>query len=104
MEPAARPSPGGLALTVRATPRAARDAVEGYGVVAGDREALLVRVRAAPADGAANAAVIRLLAKTFGVPPRAVRLVAGTSARIKRFEIEGDRDQLARIAEAIPQR
>ena len=70
-------------LTVRVTPRAARDEVLGYDATG----ALRVRVTAPPADGAANAAVIRLLAATLGIPARDVVLVAGAGARVKQFEV-----------------
>jgi hypothetical protein len=48
-----------------------------------------VRVTAAPEDGKANAAVIRLLASALGLPERDVTLVAGHSARTKVFELSG---------------
>lgn len=50
---------------------------------------LKVRVSAAPSDGAANAAVIALVAKALKRPRSAVRIAAGDSARIKRLEIDG---------------
>ena len=65
-------------VTVRVGPRASSNAV------GGERGgALLVRVTAAPADGKANAAVIRLLAKALAVSPWEVRLVRGATARTK---------------------
>lgn len=59
---------------------------------------LLARVAAAPVDGAANRALVRLLAETLSVPPGAVTLVAGATGRRKRLLVEGlDRaDILAR--------
>ena len=48
-----------------------------------------VRVRAAPADGGANAAVCRLLAAELAVPPSAVTIVRGASARRKLVRVEG---------------
>lgn len=50
---------------------------------------LKVRVSAAPADGAANAAVTTLIAKALNVPRSAVRIAAGGTARLKRLEIDG---------------
>ncbi|GAB4325184.1 MAG: DUF167 domain-containing protein [Dehalococcoidia bacterium] len=70
-------------LNVRVTPRASRDAIEGFD----DAGVLRVRVTAPPADGAANAAVARLLAKSLGLPARDVVLVSGVSARLKRFDV-----------------
>ena len=48
-----------------------------------------VRVSAAPADGAANRAVIALLAEAFDVAPSRVVLVRGATSRDKQFRIEG---------------
>ena len=79
-----------MRLVVRVTPRAVRDAVEGWGAGAAGRPLLRLRVAAPPADGAANAAAARLLAKALGLPGSAVRLAAGGSARIKTFEIDAD--------------
>lgn len=79
-----------MRLTVRVTPRAARDAVDGF-----DAEGrLAVRVTAAPADGQANAAVARLLAKTLGLPARDVVLVSGATSRIKVLEVPLDASQV----------
>ncbi len=76
--------PGGAEVSVRVIPRAGRD------VVAGERDgALLVRLAAAPVDGAANDALVRILAETLGVPRRAVTLVSGERSRRKRVRIAG---------------
>lgn len=50
-----------------------------------------VRVSAPPADGAANDAVLRLLAAALGRPPRDLTLLRGASARIKLFGIATSR-------------
>ena len=52
-------------------------------------DAVLVRLHAAPVDGAANAELIETLADALGVPKRAVSIVAGERARQKRVRIEG---------------
>jgi uncharacterized protein (TIGR00251 family) len=58
--------------------------------IAGTRgNALLVRLHAAPVDGAANAELIEVLADALGVPKRAVSIVAGERIRQKRVRIEG---------------
>ncbi len=65
--------------------------------LADGREVALARVRAVPEDGAANAALIALLAKTFGRPKSAVSIVRGATQRLKQVRIDGDADALARI-------
>jgi len=74
-----------VVVALRVTPRSSRDAIEGVDE-AGE---IRVRVTAAPADGAANKAVIKLLAKSLGVPKRALTLVSGVASRHKRLQIEG---------------
>jgi uncharacterized protein (TIGR00251 family) len=70
-------------VAVRLTPRARRDAIGGFD----ERGRLLVRVTAAPVDGAANAACVRLLAKALGIAPSRVTLVGGRRARDKVLEV-----------------
>jgi uncharacterized protein len=69
---------------VRLVPRAGVDRIDG--VVDG---ALRARVAAPPVDGAANAALERLIADALGVATGRVRLVAGATNRRKVIEIEG---------------
>jgi uncharacterized protein YggU (UPF0235/DUF167 family) len=69
-------------LTVRVTPRAARE-----GVARDADGTVRVRVTAAPVDGAANAAVVRALASALDLPARDVTLVAGATGRVKQFEV-----------------
>ena len=70
---------------VRLTPRGGSDRVDG----AGEDGALRVRVKAPPVDGAANAALCRLLADELGVGRGSVRLVSGETARRKVVEVDG---------------
>jgi uncharacterized protein YggU (UPF0235/DUF167 family) len=90
-----------MRLTVRVTPRGGRDAVEGWTRDDAGRPVLRLRVAAAAADGAANAAVLALLAKALGRPKSALRLVRGETARVKQIEIDGlDDAELGRILDA----
>ena len=72
------PCEDGVRFSLRATPRGRRNAIEG--TRAG---ALLVSIAAVPEDGAANAAIIALLAKALGLPKSAVEIRHGTAARDK---------------------
>jgi uncharacterized protein len=71
-------------LPVRLTPRGGADRVDG--VVDG---VLRARVAAPAVGGAANEALLRLLADELGVPRRDVRLVAGATGRTKLVAVEG---------------
>ena len=83
-EPCVRRDGDGLAVAVRVQPRASRNEVLGI-----RNSRLLVRTTAAPADGKANKAVIRLLAAFLGVAPSRVRLVRGQAQRNKLLHISG---------------
>jgi len=95
------PKANGVMLTVRLTPKSARDAVDGMEALADGRTALMARVRAVPSDGEANAALIQLIAKTLKIPPRDIVLVAGDSGRLKRLQISGDVPILVAALEKI---
>ena len=57
-------------------------------------DVLLVRLAAAPVDGAANEELINLIAKTLRIPRRDVTIVGGERSRTKRIRITGlDREQ-----------
>jgi uncharacterized protein (TIGR00251 family) len=79
-------------IDIRVIPRAGKSGIAG---TRGD--ALLVRLHAAPVDGAANAELIEVLADALGVPRRAVSIVAGERSRHKRVRIEGVSDQDPRL-------
>jgi uncharacterized protein len=88
-------APEGLLVDVRLTPRGGKDAIEGIERRADGRTVLKARVRAAPFEGEANAALCRLLAGAVGVAPRQVTLMSGEAARVKRVRILGDAARLA---------
>lgn len=84
----------GVRFPVHVQPRASRSEVVG---VHGD--ALKVRLSAPPVDGAANAALIDLLAEVFAVRRDAIRILAGRSARAKLVEVTGvNGDDVRRVA------
>jgi len=88
--------PDGIALAVRVTPRSSRDIL-----AAGTDDHFAARLAAPPVDGAANDALVTLVARVFEVPKRAVTLVAGDTARLKRLQISGDAALLAKIAASL---
>jgi uncharacterized protein YggU (UPF0235/DUF167 family) len=78
-----------MRLAVRVTPKGGRDAADGWGLDAAGRAFLKLRVSVAPADGAANAAVIALVAKSLKIPKSAVRIASGETARVKMLDLDG---------------
>ena len=89
----------GLIVAVRLTPKAGRDEIAGIEQRADGNAVLKARVRAAAVEGAANEALIRLLAGSLGIAPRNIALVAGQTARVKRLKITGDALALASALE-----
>jgi len=89
-------------LTVRVTPRAGRTLIGGWiespeSTPGRTSPVLLVKLAAAPVDGAANDALIGLLAKALGLPKRAICIVSGDTSRTKRVAVEGlTIDEIAR--------
>jgi uncharacterized protein len=94
-------APDGLMVVVRLTPKGGRDSIDGLETLADGSTVLKARVRAAPHEGAANDALCRLLAKTVGVPPRAVEIAGGATSRIKRVKIVGETRALTAALEKI---
>jgi hypothetical protein len=86
---------GGVALDLQVQPGAKADAVEGVVQQADGRPALKLRVKAPPAEGKANAAVVRLLARRWGLRKAAVSVAAGGRSRAKRLHLSGDPEDLA---------
>ena len=90
-----------VSFQVRLTPKGGRDAVEGWALASDGTSHLKARVRAAPEDGKANAALLELLAAKLDVPKSALRLASGAAARLKRIEIAGDGPKLKARLEAL---
>ena len=60
--------------------------------------ALKVSVTAPPVDGAANAAILKLVAKALGVPKSSIELVGGQRSKLKTLAIEGvDEEKVQRL-------
>lgn len=81
-------------LSVRVTPRSARPGIGEWRKDSGGRPFLEVRVAAAPADGAANQELIRLLAKALGLPKSSVGIGSGETARLKRIELPLNEEEI----------
>jgi uncharacterized protein len=75
---------GSITFTVRVVPRASRSEI--VGELDG---AVKVRVASPPVDGAANAELIKLFAKTLGVAKSDVEIVSGQTSKTKQIRITG---------------
>ena len=74
----------GVLIAVRVVPRAARAGLAGI-----REDALLVRLNAAPVEGAANAELIEVLSDALGVPRRSISITAGERSRRKTVLVQG---------------
>jgi uncharacterized protein len=83
-------------LLVRVTPRAAKPGVGGWREGADGREELEIRVSEAPADGAANDALVSLLTKALGVSRSELSIISGAASRHKRVAIPFELDEARR--------
>lgn len=78
-------------VAVHVQPRASRSEIIGQ-----HGAALKVRLQAPPVEGAANEALVRLLAESLGVSRRSVRIVAGGTSREKTVEIDDTTEDAVR--------
>ena len=97
-QPSAGAAPGALPwrtdsrcviVRVRLTPKSS---IEGVGGVEPTSEgmAFAARVRAVPAEGEANAALERLVARWLDVPKSTVRVTHGAKSRVKSLTVSGE--------------
>ena len=85
-----RYSTQGISVALRVTPRGGRDDIDGVETLADGRSVVKVRVRAIADGGEANRAVMELMAKALGVPKARVRILSGTTSRLKQIAVDGD--------------
>ena len=89
-----RYSTQGISLALRVTPRGGRDDIDGLETLADGRVVVKVRVRAIADGGEANRAVTQLLARALGVSKANVRILSGTTSRLKQIAVAGDPTKL----------
>ncbi|MCY7348771.1 MAG: DUF167 domain-containing protein [Pyrinomonadaceae bacterium] len=75
---------GNLIFNVRVVPKSSKSAI--VGELGG---ALKVKLQSPPVAGAANAELIRILAKHFGVAKSAVEILKGQTSKTKQMKISG---------------
>jgi uncharacterized protein len=89
-----RYSTAGISVALRVTPRGGRDDIDGIETLANGRSVVKVRVRAIADGGEANRAVTELVAKALGVTKTRVRILSGTTSRLKQIAVDGDPREL----------
>jgi uncharacterized protein (TIGR00251 family) len=74
---------GGVSFNVRVVPRSSKSEIVGE-----HYRALKVKLTAPPVEGAANAELVKVLAKHFGVSRSDIQIVAGATSKNKRISID----------------
>jgi uncharacterized protein len=85
-----KPSADGIRVAVRLTPGAAADRIQGTALEADGTLSLKCAVGAVAIEGKANAALVKLLAKSWRLPKSSIALVRGQRARRKLLHLAGD--------------
>jgi uncharacterized protein len=83
-------------LWARITPRSSKPGVTGWRKGENGRDELEVRVCAAPAEGAANAELVRRLAEALGIAKSEVAIISGLSSRYKRISVSLSAEEVRR--------
>ena len=78
-------------LKVKLTPNAKQNAIMGWETDEHRDAILKVSVTAIPEKGKANAALIKLLSKTYKIPKSSIKITKGDTNRLKTLEIDGPR-------------
>jgi len=81
-------------LAIRVTPRSAKPGIGGWRATSDVREELELRVAEAPTDGAANDAVVKLLAMALGISRSEVTIISGHASRHKRVAVPYELDEV----------
>ena len=85
---------GGALVAVRLTPRSSANAVRGIARDADGSAHIRATVTAAPEAGKANAALLKLLAKTWKLPKTSLSVISGATSRRKVVHVAGDPEAL----------
>ena len=75
---------GAVSVVIRVVPRSSRSEIVGE-----HDGAVKVRLASPPVDGAANAELIKLIAKKLGVARSDVEIASGETSKTKRLRIAG---------------
>lgn len=90
----------GVMVAVRLTPKASANAIRGIEQDAAGAAHIKVAVTAVPEDGKANAALLKLLAKTWRLPKTSLSIASGATSRHKVVHIAGQPDDLSHLLDS----
>ena len=85
-------------FTIRVRANATNNKVGG---TAGDPPRLVVAVQAPAVDGKANTAILKELAKAFGLKSREFTILSGLTSRDKRIQVIGVRTEIIKNYSAL---
>ncbi len=77
-------------INLHVVPQSSRNEIVGWVDAADGKKALKVKITAAPEDGKANAALIKFLAKQWGIAPSSLEITSGHTGRHKRLKVTAD--------------
>jgi len=86
--------PDGVSVAVRLTPKASGNRIDGVAADATGAPVLKARVTAVPESGKANAALLKLLAKSWKLPKSSLSVAGGAKDRNKVLHVAGDPEAL----------
>jgi hypothetical protein len=86
-----KPADGGATLSVHIQPGAAKSEISGL-----HGDAIKIRIKARPVEGAANAALAEFMATCLGVPLKAVKILRGEKSRRKSVWVAIQADEAIR--------
>jgi len=86
-----RPADGGTELSIHIQPGASKSEIAGL-----HDDALKIRIKARPVEGAANAALVEFVATCLGVPRKAVKILRGEKSRRKSVWVDMQADEAER--------
>ena len=89
----------GIMAGVRLAPKSSANAIRGIEEQADGSACLKIAVTAAPEAGKANAALLKLLAKTWKLPKTSLTIASGATSRRKVVRIAGDPAALGAMLE-----
>ncbi len=91
----------GVEIHIRATPNAKVEKIDGVENRDDGNQYLKIKIRAIPEDGAANDAIIKIIAKTLKIPKSDIELKAGQKGRTKCLLVKNKNLDIEAIIKAL---